>query len=160
MTRALKEKTPRMWGWTGRQRHEPGSLRENPTYVGMDRMASTSSASTPTENPTYVGMDPCAHCGGHAKLRKPHVCGDGPQLMAKIDDAMTKTPRMWGWTAFITIAVASCLENPTYVGMDRGHPSMIGAMLPKTPRMWGWTGHTDGLQRRRRENPTYVGMDR
>ena len=160
-----------------------GSLwttRENPTYVGMDRpwTSPRSSAyrkphvcgdgpvSVPerrryfSENPTYVGMDRQPGLHTMTPGRKPHVCGDGPIRNRIIQEAQSKTPRMWGWTDFPSGMGEAWHENPTYVGMDRQsatnrekswrkpHVCGDGPRLTlrfycngkKTPRMWGWTG--------------------
>ena len=128
-----------MWGWTVENQRRNGHGAENPTYVGMDRQ------------PGLHTMTPG---------RKPHVCGDGPIRNRIIQEAQSKTPRMWGWTDFPSGMGEAWHENPTYVGMDR--PSATNREKSwRKPHVCG-----DGPLKDMEElvdqivNPTYVGMDR
>src|SRR5665647_1829042 len=97
-TMALCGPSPRAWGWTELRGLAEASSAEVPTRVGMDR---------------NTQRHLCA------KMRGPHVAGDGPCIGPLDERTVGRSPRAWGWTGAVDGHVPAAREVPTRVGMDR-----------------------------------------
>ena len=140
-TEALRQSSPRAWGWTATSRWRARPSRVVPTRVGVDRVSAHTlmrwAASSPRAwgwtvsgsqrgcrrcvVPTRVGVDRLPDAQAPEKNSRPHARGGGPSAGVSAGAAGASSPRAWGWTG--GRARAGHLERvvPTRVGVDRQH---------------------------------------
>ncbi len=97
----VKTCSPRVWGWTDTLDKSAREAAVFPTGVGMDRL-------------------PLIRLTGRTSV--PHGCGDGPSWSACRPPATWCSPRVWGWTSWMSSEIFPPNVFPTGVGMDRCCP--------------------------------------
>ena len=97
VTGALRELSPRTWGWT--------------LGTALGRRADD-------VVPTHVGVDPSCPGDAVASGRCPHARGGGPRHHAIPDTLEQLSPRTWGWTPNDVTIVLCHRVVPTHVGVD------------------------------------------